>query len=246
MNAQAKIAAPKRFYAAVDVQQNGDAFCIVLDGRNVRTPAGNLLACDSRALAEAIANEWRGQKETILTETMPLTRLLHVALDRVAQDRDALLQEIIRYGETDLVCYRVALTPGTNDEVQREIAAQQTHYFTPVLEWVKKAHGLEFEVTDGLMPVQQPEATLAILSELFAAADDDALAALSMLVPLLGSALLTLAVWQGEMDIEDALVAARIDEAAQEKKCGIDAEAAAKWAAKCFDARACAFFLTCK
>ena len=70
------------------------------------------------------------------------------------------------------------------------------------------------------------------------------LIALAMMVPLVGSALLTLAVWKCFLGVEDALVAARLDENAQAERWGEDLEVTRAWEVKANDIRACAFFLT--
>lgn len=231
---------PKRFYAAVEAQQNAEGFCILLDGKSIKTPTRKMLQVASAELAQQMVEEWASQIDVIDTDTMPLTRLVHIMLDRIEIDRAALRQEIVEYAGTDLLCYRVPMSPETE-----ELRRAQDAAFDPVLHWAEAQHGLRFVLTEGLMPVPQPEASLQKISTLFAAAKDGELAALSMLLPILGSALLVLAVWHGHITIEEALIAARLDEAAAEARYGVDLEMAAKWADKCRDARAAAFFLTC-
>ena len=247
-------ALPKRFYVAVDVQQEADGFSITLDGKIVRTPARNRLHVASQQLAQQIAAEWGAQIDVIDTDRMPLTRLTHIALDRVPLDRSALLADIAAYGETDLVCYRA---PQQNDDFLHTgiasirnddapiLRAQQDAIFDPILQWANETYGLVFEVTDGIIPIAQTEATRTALGALFAAANDHELAALAMMVPILGSALLTLAVWKGHLLVEEALAAARLDEDFQAQRWGSDPHVAVNWAAKCRDVQASAFFLTC-
>lgn len=244
-----KKALPKRFYAAAAIAAESDGFCILLDGKKVKTPQQQLLQCASQQLAQKIADEWNAQVDVIDTDTMPLTRLLNIALDRVRLDRDALLIEIAAYCDTDLLFYRAPSTSVSVLAAPDEsaiLAALQLQHFDPILRWAEQTHGVRFEVTDSIMPVAQPEASLQTLATLFAAATDHELAALAMMVPLLGSALLTLALWQGALEVESALVAARLDETLHEKKWGMDAEVTEKWIGKCRDVRAAAFFLTCK
>lgn len=235
---------PKRFYtAAKSVPYEGD-FCIALDGKNVKTPMGKLLRCASQQLAQQIVGEWEAQEAVINADAMPLTRLLTIALDRVPLDRAALLVELANYCETDLLFYREPLT--TDNEAARELRLLQQKHFTPILDWCSNFIGAAFLVTDGVMPVAQPPQALHALAEVFATADDAALAALAMMTPLLGSALLALAIWKAAIEVEQALVAARLDEAVQAKFWGEDGEVAAKWESKCRDIRASAFFLTAK
>ena len=239
---------PKRFYAAVNLQHNGEGFAIMLDGKNVRTPMGKLLQCASQQLAQQICAEWEAQVEVINADLMPLTRLLNIALDRVEMDRAALLADIANYCETDLLFYRAPLKDSALpiDSPNEKLRQLQLQHFEPILEWVATQHGLQFVVTDGVMPVPQPEASVQKLLQHFASANGHELTALAMLVPILGSALLALALWQGEMSIEQGLIASRLDEAVQAEQWGEDAETVAKWDAKCRDARAAAFFLTYK
>jgi chaperone required for assembly of F1-ATPase len=235
---------PKRFYAAANMVPHDSGFFIALDGKNVKTPMGKLLHCKSQQLAQQIAQEWEAQTEAINADTMPLTRLLTITLDRVPLDRSALLADIANYCETDLLFYREPLA--ADSEASRELRLLQQTQFTPILDWCSNSIGAVFVVTDGVMPIAQPPQALRALAEAFAAADDHALAALAMMTPLLGSALLSLAVWKGTVGVEQALVAARLDEAVQAKYWGEDGEGTAKWQSKCRDIRASAFFLTAK
>ena len=79
----------KRFWQAVEVEQEGGGWGIRLDGKPVKTPAKAPLAVPTPALAEAIADEWRSVEGTIDPREMPLTGLANAAIDRVAPDPTA-------------------------------------------------------------------------------------------------------------------------------------------------------------
>src|SRR5690606_18426776 len=96
----------KRFYKAVTIVPDAAGFALQLDGRPVKTPARCALTVPGAALADAVAEEWLAQGETIEPRTMPLTGLANAALDRVASDPAAFARTIAVYGETDLLCYR--------------------------------------------------------------------------------------------------------------------------------------------
>jgi len=53
----------KRFWKDVEVSSADEGFGVMLDGRPVKTPARRTLAVPGQALAEAIADEWRGSKK---------------------------------------------------------------------------------------------------------------------------------------------------------------------------------------
>ncbi|PZP85064.1 MAG: ATPase [Azospirillum brasilense] len=214
-------ALPKRFYREAAVQQNGAAWHITLDGRVLKTPAKQPLLLRSKILAEAIAAEWDAQVECIQSEAMPLMRLASITIDRVPQDRAALIDEIVRYAGTDLLCY-----PAPTSE---ELGKRQRAAYEPVLAWARQTLGMDFVSTESIMPVAQPEETLQRMRALVSQASDAQLAALAMI----------------RVDVEQALVTARIDENYHAEQWGADEEAAAAWAAKEKDIRATAFFLTC-
>ncbi len=229
-------ALPKRFYLEAMAAPSEKGWAILLDGKPVKTLARSKLEIESKPIADAVAEEWRAQKDFINPDAMPLTRLCNITLDRVPHDRALLIDDIARYSETDLVCYHA---PGSES-----LGRMQHATFEPLLEWARVAYALDFAVTDGIMPIDQPPETLSNARALVEQANDGELAALALMVPLLGSYLLSVALWKGRIDIEQALKAARLDETLHDEKYGVDEEAAAAWAAKEKDIRAAAFFLT--
>src|SRR4051794_21537124 len=99
----------KRFYQTAGVG-DGRPHPLLLDGRAVKTPAGNTLAAPTLSLAQAIASEWDAQGERIDPAAMPLTRLANTVIDGVAPDPAPVAKEVAQYLGSDLVCYR-ASTP---------------------------------------------------------------------------------------------------------------------------------------
>ncbi|MNQ91612.1 hypothetical protein D3C85_1070020 [compost metagenome] len=81
--------------------------------------------------------------------------------------------------------------------------------------------------------VHRPQASEALerVKALALALDDHALTGLATAVPLLGSAVLGLAVQRGALAGEAALELSRLDEAFTEERWGVDEEAAARVAA---------------
>ena len=85
----ARPALPKRFYKQAKAAPHEAGFVVELDGRLTRTPARNYLAVPQEALGAALAAEWEAQAETIDPATMPLTRLVNSAIDRVTAEMPA-------------------------------------------------------------------------------------------------------------------------------------------------------------
>jgi len=254
---------PKRFYKTATTE-NGR---ILLDGRALKTQARKPMVITPPALARAVAAEWNAIATHINPDRMPLTRLVNLVLDRTPHDRDALIADILRYVETDLLCYRspieislpprgrvgegpdMALSPPSDGPLLTSppggegLRAEQDRLFDPLLHWAL-GQGIHLATTDTVMPIAQPEASLVAARALFERATDHELTALAMMVPLLGSAILALAIWQRELSVEAAIQLARLDETEQAKQWGSDAEAEAAWEFKCTDIVASDFFLT--
>jgi chaperone required for assembly of F1-ATPase len=211
----------RRFYKTAEVTEEGGRFVLSLDGRRARTPGRNPLAGQSQALMLEVAKEWGRQRETIDPADMPLTRLLNSAIDGVAHTMAETRADVLRYAGSDLLCYR-AEEPGT-------LVQRQAHAFDPVLRWAADELGARFHVTAGVTHVAQPNAALAAIGAAVDAYDDAvALAALSVMTTLTGSALLALAVARGFLSVEAAWQAAHVDEDFQAERWGADGEAMAQ------------------
>lgn len=210
--------APKRFWTSAEVAEAPGGFAVTLDGRHVKTPAKAPLVVPSRALAEAIAREWQAQDEKIDPATMPVTRGANAAIDKVRTQHAEVAALIADYGGTDLLCYRA--------EAPRELVARQSEHWDPLLDWAEAALGARLAVTQGVVPVAQPEAALAALGARVAAMDEWQLAALHDLVGITGSLVLGLAVAEGRLTADEAWTLAQLDEDWQAEQWGVDDEAA--------------------
>ncbi len=210
----------RRFYKTVAVVDEEQGFCLHLDGRPVRTPGRQSLAVPVRPLADAMAEEWRAQKEMIEPLTMPLTQLANTAIDRVRMVRPALLEELRRYGNSDLLCYR-ADHPA--DLVERQDIAWQ-----PVLDWLSMHHGAILNVTSGLMPMDQDAASLDALTGALEGLDDWSLVVVQSVTAVCGSLALALALEAGRLTGDEVFALSQLDETYQREQWGDDAEAAAR------------------
>lgn len=204
----------KRFWTDVAVVPDGDRYGIALDGKPVRTPGRAPLAVPTAALAEAIADEWRGVADTIDPRAMPLTGLANAAIDKIARDTAAFATGLARYGESDLLYYRA--------EEPEPLVARQRAAWDPALDWARTRYDVHFETTAGVMHRAQPPATLERLREAMAVRDAFTLAGLHPVVTVTGSLILALALVEGAMDADTVWNAARIDEDWQEEMWGKD------------------------
>jgi chaperone required for assembly of F1-ATPase len=215
---QMKRPLPKRFYKDVTTDKTEEGYRILLDGRPVRTPGKKLLAVPTQAIADRLKAEWNGQADEIDPARMPVTRLVNTAVDGVAENLDAVFEEIVRFAGTDMLCYRADSPEG--------LVARQRDGWDPVLRWAADSKGIRFILVEGVMHQEQPAPAI----EAFAAAlstyrDPLALACVHTVTTLTGSALLGLAFAEGVIDADKAWSLAHVDEDWQIEHWGTDEEA---------------------
>lgn len=208
---------PKRFYKDVAIKDEGSRAAIMLDGKPVRTPGKAPLSVPSKALAEAIAEEWRAQGDHIDPRTMPLTKLANSAIDGIEGRCEAVIDDIMGHANADLLCYRVSDPQG--------LVAGQAKHWDPVIAWAKDALNAPLKLADGIVHATQADASMAEIRKRFEDFDAFALAALHVMTSLTGSALLALAVARKRLTPDEAWAAAHVDEDWQISRWGEDAEA---------------------
>ncbi len=213
-----------RVWTEVSVAETPAGHAVLLDNRPLRTPAKLELVVPSAALARAIAAEWDAVTDRIAPERMPFTRAANTALDRVVREREAVIDAIAAYGESDLLCYRA--------EEPEELRRRQSAAWDPWLAWAAATLDAPLTVVAGVMHRPQAAASLAALRREVARHDALELTALHDLVTLSGSLVLGLAVSRGAIDAAAAWGLSRLDELWQADFWGADDEAEATAAVK--------------
>ncbi len=208
---------PKRFYKSATASQTAP-YQILLDGRAVKTPKKRALALPTLTCAEAIAAEWAAQTEFIDPASMPFTRFANTAIDAVADTLPDVAADIVAYAGRDLLCYRA--------EGPADLARLQAAKWDPVLSWAKATLGADFEVVAGIMPIDQPLATLDGIAQALLPLEPFRLTALHVMTTLTGSAILTVAHTHSHLTAAEAWAAAHVDEDYQIALWGVDDEAA--------------------
>lgn len=232
----AKLAArtqlPRRFYKHAQIAPTEQGFELRLDGKAARTPARVPLAVPTAPLGEAMRQEWEAQGDKIDPATMPITRLANSAIDGVRNAMDSVREDIVRYGLTDLLYYRAV--------DQESLAERQREVWDPVIAGFTARHGVRPALTAGVMHVDQPEALAPALARALQAFEPFGLTAVHIMTTLTGSALLALAVAEGELEVDEAWRAAHVDEDWQIARWGEDEEAMARRRRRERDMRAAA------
>jgi chaperone required for assembly of F1-ATPase len=201
---------------------------VFLDGKPMRTPARRPLILPGEALAAALAKEWYAQAETVAPAAMPLTRLANSAIDGVADKMDEVLEDVVKYAGSDLICYRAGEPEG--------LVKAQSEAWDPYLHFAREECGARLILSEGVVFHAQPKEALEAMGRRIAAyvgAGQGApfrLAALHAMTTLTGSCFIALAAALRPAEAEAAFSAAHVDEDHQMRLWGADEEALARLA----------------
>lgn len=209
----------KRFYDSVDIEEDEKGFAILLDGKAIKTPLKRALVLPGMALASAVQKEWADQEDLIKPNEMPMTRLANTALDRIADGKAAVVQQLLRYCETDLLSFR-ADAPAT-------LIKLQSDHWDPLLAWLECELAVCIAVAKGLTPITVTEKDCHRLLKEIQDLSVFALSGLGAIVNASGSLVIGLAVLREHIDGDAAFLAATVDERFQLERWGADEEAVA-------------------
>lgn len=201
----------------------------------MRTPAGQPVIVPTPALAQAIEREWVGQGQKIDAARLRLSPLVYVALDMATAQRDAMLEDIIPYIDTDLVCYRA----GDN----AVLSQRQAEGLDPVIAWLLEFFSLRLLTTHGIMPVLQPQKNQNLLRGILARYDIWKLSAVCVATKALGSMALALALVEGYLSASQAYALAHLEETYETEQWGKDDEKETRLQAKESEIQAVSEFL---
>jgi chaperone required for assembly of F1-ATPase len=213
-------AAPRPTFKPEPLPEGG--WGLVVLGRRVKTPDRRPLVLPTEALAELAA-------EDDGSALPPGRRLVFTAIDRVADAREAVADEVVRFAGSDLLCY---FADAPEALTQREEAL-----WGPWLDWAKTELGVELRRTRGVTHTTQPPEALERIRAEALALDDFSLTGLAAAAPLFGSAVLAFALQRGALTGEVAFELSRLDETFQQERWGVDEEAADRAAALAAEAR---------
>lgn len=194
----------KRFYEAASTERRGTMHAVLIDGRQLRSPGKNPFFLPTGALAEACAQEWNDQVDVIRPETMPLTRLANVALDRTPETRQRILETIEGYAATDLICHRA--------ERPDALIQRQSEVWDPLVNWALEELGANLKVAAGVIALDQPDAARRAYGAAAEGADDFRLTGIAHAVGVSGSGVIGLAMARGRLDGDTAFMAACVDD----------------------------------
>jgi chaperone required for assembly of F1-ATPase len=117
----------------------------------------------TKAAAEIVADEFAAQEKVIDPGKMPATRLVNTAIDGIAQDPQAVFEDILRFAGTDMLCYRA--------DSPQELVSRQTQQWDPLIDWMEGL-GARFSLAEGVTHIEhrvkpsQPLVSIYLLSKI--------------------------------------------------------------------------------
>lgn len=198
----------------------GPGFEVHAGKRRLSAEPGVPLQLPSRALAEAVRDEWQRAGPNARMSDLRLASLA-VATADAGNLRRHIEQTLLKYADTDLVCY------WSTEGEPLDLRARQAAAWQPMLDWVADTYGARLRVNRGIVPASQDAAALAKLRvalEGLSAAD---LMAVRLASAAAGSVVIGLGLIRSAWTVDTAYAAAAVDEAYQMDRWGTDSEAAA-------------------
>jgi chaperone required for assembly of F1-ATPase len=202
----------KRFYKEVGVEAADGGWRVVLDGRPIKTAQGAPQVVPTRALAEALAGEWGAQGDELDAAAFALRDLADYAIDVAAADPAAEAASILRFAESDTLCYRA--------DPDEPLYARQQELWEPLLKAAEARHGVRFERASGIVHRAQPPETLHAMRAVLEAQDPFTLAALKTLASLAASLVIALVALEEGADPQALWAAANAEEDWQAEQWG--------------------------
>jgi len=197
------------------VKSTPGGFVISYNGKKLETPAGVALVVPTQSLAEAIVVE-KPLNRRVDFKTMPLLQLAVTAIDVVKPTRDEIINRIVAYAGSEMLCHRAEHPPA--------LVQEQEKIWQPLLDWCAGRFHAPLRNGTGIMPIAQPPESIAALRKIVEAYDVFRLTGLSTAVAASGSLVLGLALEVAHINGEQAGHAAELDAEHQMKDWGDDPE----------------------
>ncbi len=198
----------KRFYKLVSIDKTDNGYHILLDGKPVKTKSGAFLCASNKAIATRIMQEWASQGDNILPDTMPFTQILNTKIDRVSCERAAMRAYILKYLNTDLICY-FANNP-------KDLVNQQKDKWQFWINWFENEFDCNLKTTTGLFALTQSQKAYDAAARYIDALDDEHFTILQLITSVSGSIILSIALTKGAASARQIFDACFVEENFQE------------------------------
>ncbi|KAL8200774.1 hypothetical protein R6Q57_012113 [Mikania cordata] len=210
----------KRFYKQVTTRpaDDGIGWSVMLDYRTLKTPSKRPLKCHTLSLAKAIAAEWEYQlTDGIRPFTMPLMKLACTALERVPLTRTKIIDNLMTRFNRDLVFCRAPV----DNVLTRDVYELQVKKIDPLLKWVESEFGFKPVVYSSFFGGKQEDGLVNAIENVLKKTNDNEMAAIDALASASHSLIISIAIFHGRLQIDEAIELIRLEEDMQVEKWGL-------------------------
>lgn len=176
-----------------------------MDKRKLKTPKGNVFYTTNESLASLVAAEWDSQKDKIELNQMHLTTLTNTAIDNPGSlDIDSATEKLISFLESDTLCFRMP--------EPEELLKLQTNNLDPVVQWFADFFHCNVPVSQNVTLPEIDAKTRSILERYFKSFNLWSLVGFLFATENLKSLILSCALMNRQLSVEDAIQLSRIEE----------------------------------
>ena len=228
----------KKSWEKVSIKKiSHNSFQIMLDERILQTPLKRELVLPNLNLTQEIVKEWDQDSKNINTETMIFYGLMSTSLDKIIDNRNLYIDDILDYIDTDLICYRA--------ENPKELVELQKNKWDPIILLIEKYISTKVQIFQGILPKKQHANVHSKLNNLINQFNIFEISALHRITNITGSILLSLCVLKKDISANDVFELSFLDELWQEKNWGFDKETSQKRKEISIELNKSIFFLDC-
>ena len=211
----------KKFWKKIEIRQSSSKkFHLLLDNKKLTTPMKKELVLPSEILVNELLREWDQNSDNINIDDLVFYGVLSTAIDKVNLKKDAYVNDIIDFIDTDLICYRA--------ESPNDLIALQNKSWNPILLLIEKYIDVKIKVFKGIMPSNQDQKVHTEIKKLISNLSDVQISVLHRITNLIGSIFLSLCILKKDLLKEDAFECSFLDELWQAKNWGHEEDASIK------------------
>ena len=228
----------KKFWKKISIKKiSSESFCIMLDERILKTPLKRELVLPNLNLAQEIVKEWDQDSKNINTESMIFYSLVSTSLDKIIDNKNLYINDILDYIDTDLICYRA--------ENPKELVELQKNKWDPIILLIEKYIVTKVNVFEGVLPKKQPATVHDRLNNLINQFDIFEISVLHRITNITGSIFLSLCVLKKDISKNEVFELSLLDELWQAENWGFDEETSRKRKEISVELNKSIFFLDC-
>jgi chaperone required for assembly of F1-ATPase len=211
----------KKFWKTVEVSElTTNSYQILLDKKILKTPMQNDLIFTNYRISYETSLEWDINSEVLDTDEMIFFGIFSTAIDRIVNDRFLYINEIMKFVDTDLICYKA--------DKPDELVELQNKHWDPILLIIKNYIDEEIKVFTGIMPGKQNIQVHNKIKKLIHNFSNIELSILHRLTNIIGSIFISLCVIKGDILKKNICQLCFLDELWQAENWGVEEEAAKK------------------